>query len=249
MSAPPQKELPAECVYRRQKGSSESLHGGFWVRPSLSERDRPGPGQRIDLPLLEIRRACSLPANYRLLPANYQSASFCVLFIDKLNFLNHMPVSPNEFRQALSRFASGITVVSVRDSDGKLHGITVSAFCSVSLNPPLVLVCIEKTTGSNRALLNSGAFTVNILSEHQSHLSEHFASLTPDKFDHVDYETGTNGLPVLKDIAASLECRVTAEYEAGDHTIFIGEVEKIEVNEAPPLVYLHGDYRQVTENM
>ena len=158
-----------------------------------------------------------------------------------------MPVSPDEFRRALSRFASGITVVATMDSDGKLHGITVSAFCSVSLRPPLVLVCIEKTTGSYRALIDSGKFSVSILGEEQSDVSEHFASLTPNKFDSVAYQAGDNGLPLLEDAAVSMECEVTAAHDAGDHTIFIAEVGRIVINEIRPLVYLHGDYRRLAE--
>ena len=89
---------------------------------------------------------------------------------------------------------------------------------------------------------------MNILGEHQGHISEHFASLTPDKFIQVESESGMNGLPVLKDVAAHLECRVTAEHAAGDHTIFVGEVERIVVNDIAPLVYLHGDYRSLAEH-
>ena len=158
-----------------------------------------------------------------------------------------MAVSQDEFRNALSRFASGITVVSAISADGRLHGITVSAFCSVSLDPPLILVCIEKTTGSYQALKDSKKFVVNILSEGQSDISAHFASEIPDKFDLMDFETGNNGLPVLKDVAVSLECRMTAAHDAGDHTIFVGEVDDVKVNDVRPLVYLHSEYRHVTD--
>ena len=154
-----------------------------------------------------------------------------------------MPVSQDEFRDALSHFASGITVVSTKDTAGKLHGITVSAFCSVSLDPPLILVCIEKMTGSHQALLNSKAFVVNILSEDQSHISEHFASIVPDKFYGIDFETGTSGLPVLKGIAVSLECSTRAAHDAGDHTIFVGEVENIKIRSGNPLIHSLGEYR------
>lgn len=159
-----------------------------------------------------------------------------------------MAVSRDEFRGALSRFASGITVISTRGADGRLHGITVSAFCSVSLAPPLILVCIEKTTGSYHALAESKAFVVNILGEDQSHISEHFASLTPNKFDRVEHRIGTNGLPVLAGTAASLECSLDAMHEAGDHAIFIGLVEHVTINDISPLVYLHGRYRQVAKH-
>jgi len=156
-----------------------------------------------------------------------------------------MAVTEDEFRAALSRFPSGVTVVTTKDADGRLHGITVSAFCSVSLEPPLILVCIEKITGSHAALSESGVFIVNILGEGQRGLSEHFASQMPNKFTEVGFSPGIAGLPILTGIAASLECRVDAAYDGGDHTIFVGKVEKIAVNNVRPLAYLHGDYRTI----
>jgi flavin reductase (DIM6/NTAB) family NADH-FMN oxidoreductase RutF len=156
-----------------------------------------------------------------------------------------MAVTQDEFRAALSRFPSGVTVVTTKDGTGKLHGITVSAFCSVSLEPPLILVCIEKITGSHAALKESGVFVVNILNETQSELSIHFASQLDDKLSDIKFTEGIQGLPILEGVAASLECRVHAEHDGGDHTIFVGEVEKITVNDARPLAYLHGDYRSI----
>lgn len=156
-----------------------------------------------------------------------------------------MAVTEDEFRAALSRFPSGVTVVTTKDAGGRLHGITVSAFCSVSLEPPLILVCIEKITGSHAALRESGTFIVNMLNESQSELSEHFASTLTDKFADTEFTPGIEGLPILKGVAASLECRVHAEHDGGDHTIFVGRVEKITINDARPLAYLHGDYRSI----
>src|SRR4029078_12242659 len=98
-----------------------------------------------------------------------------------------MPVSQDEFKDALSRFASGVTVVSTKDAEGKLHGITVSAFCSVSLTPPMVLICIEKITTSHHAFEESGVFVVNILSSSQSWVSEKFADPLTDKFEGVNF--------------------------------------------------------------
>jgi flavin reductase (DIM6/NTAB) family NADH-FMN oxidoreductase RutF len=156
-----------------------------------------------------------------------------------------MAVTQDEFRAALSRFPSGVTVVTTKDRNGVLHGITVSAFCSVSLDPPLVLICVEKTTSSHSALIDSGVFVVNILSEHQRDLSEHFASQVNNKFSDIEYHAGIEGLPILNEIAASLECRVKQAYDGGDHTIFLGGVEEIKVNDVRPLAYLHGDYRAI----
>ena len=156
-----------------------------------------------------------------------------------------MPVTQDEFRAALSRFPSGVTVVTTRDSSGRLHGITVSAFCSVSLDPPLVLVCIEKSTGSHYALSERGAFVVNILAKDQQHTSEHFASPDSDKFSDFRHRTGIDGLPVLEDVAVNLECRLYQAHDAGDHTVFMGLVEKVTVHDAEPLVYFHGEYSSI----
>ncbi len=157
-----------------------------------------------------------------------------------------MPITNDEFRAALSRFPSGVTVVTTCDEDGKPHGITVSAFCSVSLDPPRVLICIEKTTGSHLALAASRQFVVNILSAEQRELSERFASLTVNKFEGVDLETNIDGVPVLLGCLCTLECRVTASYDGGDHSIFVGEVERAAVNDGDPILYFRGDYRSIS---
>jgi Conserved protein/domain typically associated with flavoprotein oxygenases, DIM6/NTAB family len=138
-----------------------------------------------------------------------------------------MPVTEVEFRSALSRFASGVTVVTTKDGTGNFHGITVSSFCSVSLKPPMILVCIEKTTGSHYAFNESDHFVVNILSEPQSDVSERFASQLPNKFDGVEFELNTDGVPVLSSCLANLECRFRMAWDGGDHTIFVGEVKKL----------------------
>jgi len=156
-----------------------------------------------------------------------------------------MSISKEEFRAALSHFASGVTVVTTKDGSGKLYGITVSAFCSVSLTPPLVLICIEKNTGSHHAFEQSRVFVVNILRENQQRISDHFASPLEDKFSEISYRSGIEDLPVLEDALANLECRLRYSHEGGDHTIFVGEVEKATVNGIQPLLYFHGDYRKL----
>ena len=157
----------------------------------------------------------------------------------------HMPISPDEFRAALSRFASGVTVVTTKDSAGKLYGITVSAFCSVSIEPPLILICIEKVTGSHKALSESGIFVVNILDQTQVELSERFASPIPEKFEDVEISLNIDGLPVLSGCLANLECRTSQSFEGGDHTIFVGEIENVSIGEGDPLLYFRSDYRQI----
>ncbi len=156
-----------------------------------------------------------------------------------------MSVSEEEFRAALSRFASGVTVVTTRDRAGRLHGLTVSAFCSVSLNPPMVLVCIEKATGSHYAFAESSIFTVSMLNESHGPLSEHFATELEDKFFNLATQISANGLPCIENATAVLDCQVRFAHDGGDHTIFVGEVKSVKLGEAFPLVYFRGFYRKL----
>jgi flavin reductase (DIM6/NTAB) family NADH-FMN oxidoreductase RutF len=156
-----------------------------------------------------------------------------------------MPASPEEFRSALSQFASGVTVVTTRDAHGKRHGITVSSFCSVSLEPPMVLICIEKTTGSHYAFGESGAFVVNILASSQSDVSEHFASRADEKFGDVEHSLNEDGVPVLTDAIATLRCTLRHSLDGGDHSIFVGLVESVDVRGGKPLIYFNRGYHQL----
>jgi flavin reductase (DIM6/NTAB) family NADH-FMN oxidoreductase RutF len=153
-----------------------------------------------------------------------------------------MPVSEGEFRHALSRFASGVSVVTTRDGSGRPHGITVSAFSSLSLDPPLVLICIEKITASHYAFLESEAFIVNILNADQRDLSEQFAAPAADKFRDREFEAGLEGIPRLKTALAAIECRLNAAHDGGDHTIFVGLVEHVTARDGDPLLYFRGEY-------
>jgi len=156
-----------------------------------------------------------------------------------------MPVSEADFRNALSRFPSGVTVVTTKDALGRDHGITVSAFCSVSLVPPMVLICIEKSTASHDSFSESGVFVVNILDETQQDLSKRFAAPAEDKFRDVEFRPGLAGVPLLINALASIECRLKHAYDGGDHTIFVGLVENVTIGEGDPLVYFHHDYTGV----
>jgi flavin reductase (DIM6/NTAB) family NADH-FMN oxidoreductase RutF len=154
-----------------------------------------------------------------------------------------MPVSPDEFREALSRFASGVSVVTTCGSDGKPHGMTVSAFCSVSLIPPRVLICIEKITASHTAFAESGAYVVNVLHRSQMPLSERFANPAEDKFSDITFHAGIEGIPVLDNALANIECRITHTFDGGDHTIFLGSVENVNCHDGDPLIYYRSEYR------
>jgi len=153
-----------------------------------------------------------------------------------------MGIGPDEFRHVLGHFASGVTVVTTWDTDGRPTGLTASAFTSVSLTPPLVLVCVDQRANSYDAFRTSGRFAVNVLAAGQEVLSRHFASTQADKFEHIAFRTGALGLPLLPDALAHLECRTVHTYPGGDHTIFVGEVEAAGVGQGEPLLYYRGGY-------
>jgi flavin reductase (DIM6/NTAB) family NADH-FMN oxidoreductase RutF len=157
-----------------------------------------------------------------------------------------MPVSKDEFRVALSRFVSGITVVTVLDNDKRPAGITVSAFSSVSLEPPLVLACIDKRASVHDYFTDGSHFAVNILAQEQEHISRRFASKELDRFDGAGYREGVSGSPLLEGALAYIECRVVHIYPGGDHTIVVGEVESTSVADCKPLAYYRGGYAQLS---
>jgi flavin reductase (DIM6/NTAB) family NADH-FMN oxidoreductase RutF len=153
-----------------------------------------------------------------------------------------MTVDRDEFKAALGRFASGVTVATTRDAHDKPHGLTVTAFSSVSLEPPLILICVSTKTGSHDAFKQRGAFAVNFLNDAQRELSQQFASKIPDKFAGVACHDGLDGVPVIDGVLAALECRLVHSYTGGDHTIYVGEVERTTVGAGAPLLYWHGRY-------
>jgi flavin reductase (DIM6/NTAB) family NADH-FMN oxidoreductase RutF len=159
-----------------------------------------------------------------------------------------MPLStidPATFRSVLGRFASGVTVVTVRDDQLYDHGMTVSAFCSLSLEPPLVLVCIEKSASLHGVLATghtASRFAVNILEAKQEEIARRFAEEHPDRFEGVGFTRGVTGAPIIDDCLAVIECEVQSRHPAGDHTIVIGAVIASATNEGRPLLYYRGGY-------
>jgi len=155
-----------------------------------------------------------------------------------------MTIDPEEFRKTLGCFASGVTIVTTETQDGTPYGLTVSAFTSVSLGPPLVLICIDNRSSGLESFRENGKFAVNILSEEQQDLSTHFATTGADR-TQADYRTGKTGIPVLEAAMVSLECTITAEYPGGDHLILLGEVQNSHIAEPEtnPLLYYQGRYR------
>jgi len=156
-----------------------------------------------------------------------------------------MTVDQHAFRAVLGRFSSGVTVVTVVDANGTDRGMTVSAFCSVSLEPPLVLMCIDHSASLYEQISAATSFTVNILSEGQEALARRFAGPHPDRFEGIGFSRGGNGIAILGDVLGYLQCTVTARHVAGDHDIVIGEVEEAMSEEGRPLLYYRGGYAQL----
>jgi len=156
-----------------------------------------------------------------------------------------MPVSKDEFRSAMSRFASGVTIVTTKTEAHHPIGITVSSFASLSLEPPLVLVCIDKRASIHDQLVEGRYLAVNVLAEDQEILSRRFASRDDDRFSGTGYAEGVTGAPILNDVLAAIECRIVYTYPGGDHTIVVGEVERTIVNDGKPLAYFRGGYAEL----
>ena len=183
-----------------------------------------------------------------------------------------MAIEKDFFRQVAGQFATGVTVVTTC-SQGKPAGITVNAFCSVSLEPPLVLVCIDLVSLTLPVIRESGSFAVNILTNEQEELSRCFAGSTEERYEHfchASFHIAATGAPIIDDVLAFIDARVVAEYPAGDHVIFLGQVEAMGTNghvafaheedqqladlnghineagnEKAPLAYYRGKYRHL----
>ena len=156
-----------------------------------------------------------------------------------------MPVEAAEFRHALGHFASAVTVVTAKLADGKLAGITVTAFSSLSLEPPLVLICIDKRARIHDHFERDRFFAVNILAADQETVSRRFASREPDPFHETGYTAGASGTPLLHDAVAAIECKVVDLLPGGDHTIVVGQVEATQIKEGKPLLYFRGGYAEL----
>jgi flavin reductase (DIM6/NTAB) family NADH-FMN oxidoreductase RutF len=155
------------------------------------------------------------------------------------------------FRQVCSMFATGVTV-GTTGRDGNYHGMTANAFAvGVSLEPTLVLVCLDRSSRTSALLDDTGAFTINILSENQQEVSRVFASRDLDtrRFEGLDFKPGENGTPVLAGCIATMQCSLFSRLDAGDHAIFVGEVTDAEVTSdgGEPLVYFRSAYRRLAD--
>lgn len=158
-----------------------------------------------------------------------------------------MAVDKNDFRRVLARFAAGVTVVTTRGQDDKPYGLTATAFTSVSLVPPLVLVSIGKESESYQHFLATRIFAVNFLRHSQQDLSQHFAVSGGEKFAHLNWTTKATGAPILMDALGYVDCKIVQSHDAGDHTLHVGEVEAADAHDDAPLLYYAAKYARIAE--
>jgi 3-hydroxy-9,10-secoandrosta-1,3,5(10)-triene-9,17-dione monooxygenase reductase component len=156
-------------------------------------------------------------------------------------------LGPDELRQALGRFVTGVTIVTCRDENGMAVGLTANSFNALSLDPPLVLWSLREASASIAAFASASHFAVNVLAAEQVELSRRFARPSSAKFDEGEWSDGQGGAPLLAGCVAVFECRRRSHHAAGDHVLFIGEVERIGGSASTPLVYHAGHYRTLCE--
>lgn len=155
-----------------------------------------------------------------------------------------MPVSTGELKRVFAYWTTGVTIVTARVGD-KIHGMTVSAFSEVCLEPPLVLFCADKSSNTHPLVAEGGVFAVNVLAVGQEALSNRFASKKDEwrRFEGLDWQTGETGAPILPGTLAALDCRVVAAHDTGDHVVYVGQVEWLRLDDSrEPLLYSQGAY-------
>jgi len=156
-----------------------------------------------------------------------------------------MALDAREIRNVMGHFATGVTVITTSDITGTPFGLTVNSFTSLSLNPPLVVVCVDKTVDCYSCFDESKVFAVNILSEDQEELSRRFATKGIEKFAGIQWRMGEHGLPLLDGVIGTIECKVTRSYEGGDHTLFLGEILSATAKGDRPLLFFKGKYHRL----
>jgi 4-nitrophenol 2-monooxygenase / 4-nitrocatechol 4-monooxygenase, reductase component len=157
-----------------------------------------------------------------------------------------MTLDPDTYRSVLGRFATGVTVLTARDADGNDHGMTVSSFCSLSLSPPLVALCVDRRADMHSLLAPGLAVVVNILAAQQELLSRRFAEFEGTKrFDGIGFSRSNRGPVVLDDVLAWLECTLVREHDGGDHQLHVAAVEHAVARDVRPLLHYRGGYAEL----
>ena len=156
-----------------------------------------------------------------------------------------MAIDGRELRNAMGLFATGVSIITTRDASGKPFGLTANAFSSLSLDPPMLLICVDKGVDCYACFDESRVFGVNFLSLAQEELSTRFATKGIEKFEGLSYSVGELGVALLDGALAHFECRVAHAHEGGDHTIYVGEVQRLVTMEGDPLLFYQGKYRSL----
>jgi len=163
-----------------------------------------------------------------------------------------LTLSPSEFRKALGHFTTGVTVVTVEHEPGKIHGMTANSFTSVSLHPMLILVCVDHHAKMFPLLEKKKHFGISVLKQNQQAISEYFAkgrhSAEVEQRLGIHFRPTPSGASVIEDTLLQMSCKMHSSHLAGDHTIFIGEVEDAQMNEGEPLLYFRGEYRKIARH-
>ncbi|WP_272007458.1 flavin reductase [Roseovarius sp. ZX-A-9] len=218
----------------------------FGVMAALREAEATGKGQRVDITAPsspETPGALAFSAHAARAPQAPPPPGH-----DTDTYLSEMPALPmtdtekRALRDAMGTFATGVTIVTTLQADGTPRGFTANSFTSVSLDPPLLLVCIAKTAHSCETFCAAPHFAVNVLSEDQKAVSNLFASRDPDKFDKCDWRGGAAGMPVIDGALAGIVCTRERLIDAGDHVILLGRVIDFAARRAAPLGYFKGNY-------
>ena len=153
-----------------------------------------------------------------------------------------MALDSKEIRNVMGHFATGVTVITTKDKAGVPAGLTANAFTSLSLNPPMVVICVDKTVQCYACFQESKIFVVNVLNEEQEELSRRFATKGIEKFEGISWRLGELGVPLLDDALGYIECRIVNSFEGGDHTIYLGAIVNVTAQGERPLLFFKGKY-------
>ena len=156
-----------------------------------------------------------------------------------------MTIDLKELRRVMGHFATGVTVVTTKDGADAPFGLTANAFASLSLQPPLVLVCVDKDAHCYSCFEGSKIFAVNVLAEGQEEISRRFATKGAEKFNGIPWHKGESGVALLDGAISHIECKVVSSYDGGDHTIYVGEVLRAATAGERPLIFFQGKYHRL----
>lgn len=156
-----------------------------------------------------------------------------------------MAIDAQELRRVMGHFATGVTVITTKDADGAPQGLTANAFMSLSLNPPLVIISVDKGATCYNCFAPGNGFTVNFLNEEQEDVSRRFATKGIDKFADLKWHAGGNGVALIDGALGQVECKITACHDGGDHTIVVGEILNVAAEGERPLLFFKGKYQKL----